>query len=47
MHAKSLQSCLNLQPYGLSLLVSSVYGILQVIILEWVAMLSPKGSSRD
>ena len=41
MRAKSLQSCLTLQPYGLSLLVSSVYGILQARILEWVAMPSP------
>ena len=33
-----------MQPYGL--LGSSVHGILQVRILEWVAMLPSRGSSR-
>ena len=47
MHAKSLQSCLTLcdlvdcSPPG-----SSIYGILQAIILEWVAISSSRGSSR-
>ena len=37
----------SLRPHGLySLLGSSVHGILQAIILEWVAMLSSRGSSR-
>ena len=47
MHAKSLQSCLTLydrldsSPPG-----SSVHGILQARILEWVAMTVSRGSSR-
>ena len=47
MHAKSLQSCptlygpMNYNPPG-----SSVHGILQARILEWVAMPSSRGSSR-
>ena len=47
VHAKSLQSCLTLcntldsSPPG-----SSVHGILQARILEWVAMPSSRGSSR-
>ena len=46
VHAKSLQSCLtlcnsmNYIPIG-----SSVYGILKARILEWVVMLSSRGSS--
>ena len=44
MRAKSLQSCLTLgtpwSPPG-----SSVHGILQARILEWVAMPSSRGSS--
>ena len=47
MHAKSLQSCLTLwdlmdcSPPG-----SSVHGILQARILEWVAIPSSRGSSH-
>ena len=47
VHAKSLQSCLtlcnsmNYIPIG-----SSVYGILKARILEWVVMLSSRGSSQ-
>ena len=37
--AESLQSCLTLcDPMDCSLLVSSVHGILQARILEWVAI---------
>ena len=37
--AESLQSCLTLcNPMDCSLLVSSVHGILQARILEWIAM---------
>ena len=44
--AKSLQSCLTLcDPMDSSLPGSSVYGILQGRILEWVAMPSSRGSS--
>ena len=46
LHAKSLQSCptlCNLMDY--SLLGSSVHGILQARILEWVAIFSTRGSS--
>ena len=44
--AKSLQSCLTLcNPMDCSLPGSSVYGILQARILEWVAMAS-RGSSQ-
>ena len=40
-------SCLTLcDPMGCSLLGSSVHGILQVRILEWVAMPSSRGSSQ-
>ena len=40
------QSCLTLcDPLGCSPLGSSVHGILQARILEWVAMLSSRGSS--
>ena len=47
MHAKSLQSCLTLgdltacSPPG-----SSVHGILQAGILEWIAMHSSRGSAQ-
>ena len=42
MHAKLLQSCLTLcDPMDCSPPGSSVHGILQTRILEWVAMLSP------
>ena len=44
--AKSLQSCMTLcHPMGHSLPGSSVYGILQARILQWVAMPSSRGSS--
>ena len=47
MHAKSLQSCPTLcDPMDHSPLVSSVHGILQARILEWVAVPSSRGSSR-
>ena len=39
-------SCLTLRPHGLQTPGSSVYGILQARILEWVAMLSPRVSSQ-
>ena len=46
VHAKSLQSCLTLcDPMDYSLPGSSVHGILQARILEWVAMPSSRGSS--
>ena len=47
VHAKSLQSCLTLcNPMDSSLPDSSVHGILQARILEWVAMPSSRGSSK-
>ena len=47
MHAKSLQLCLNLcNPRDCSPPGSSVHGILQARILEWVAMPSSRGSSQ-
>ena len=47
MHAKSLQSCpTHCDPVDCSLPESSVHGILQARILEWVAMPSSRGSSR-
>ena len=46
VHAKSLQSCPTLcDPMDYSLTGSSVLGILQAGILEWVAMPSSRGSS--
>ena len=46
MHAKSLQSCPTLcDPMDRSLPGSSVHGILQARILEWVAMPFSRGSS--
>ena len=46
MHAKSIQSSLTLcDPMVCSLPGSSVHGILQARILEWVAMPSSSGSS--
>ena len=46
VHAKSLQSCLTHDaPMDCSLPGSSVYGILQARILEWVATPSSRGSS--
>ena len=42
-----VQSCLTLcDPMDYSLSGSSVHGILQARILEWVAMLSTRGSSQ-
>ena len=47
MHDKLFQSCLILcDSMDYSPLVSSVYGILQVGILEWVAMPPSRGSSH-
>ena len=47
MHAKSLQSCPTLcDPRDCSLLSSTVHGILQERILEWVAMPFSRGSSQ-
>ena len=47
MHAKSVQSCLTpCNPMACSLLGSSVHGILQARILEWVATPSSKRSSQ-
>ena len=46
--AKSLQSCTTLcSTMDCSLPCSSVHGILQVRILEWVAMPSSRGSSQS
>ena len=47
LRAKSLQSCLTLwNPMDYSRPGSSVHGILQARILEWVAMPSSRGSSQ-
>ena len=47
MHAKSLQSCPTLcNPMNCSLAASSVYGILQARILEWIAIPFSRGSSQ-
>ena len=47
VHAQLLQSCLTLcNPMDLSLPGSSVHGVLQARILEWVPMPSSRGSSR-
>ena len=47
MRAKSLQSCLTLcNPMNYSLPDSSVHGIVQARMLEWVAMPSSGGSSQ-
>ena len=47
MHTKSLQVCPTLcNPMGCSPPSSSVHGISQTRILEWVAMLSSRGSSQ-
>ena len=47
MHAKSLQSYLTFfYPVDSCLPGSSVHGILQARILEWVAMSSSRGSSQ-
>ena len=48
MCAKSLQSCPTLSDLmDYSLPGSSVHGILQAQILEWVAMPSSRGSSQS
>ena len=48
MHVQSLQSCLTLwDPMDCSPPGSSVHGILQARILEWVAISSSRGSSRE
>ena len=48
MHGKSLQSCQTLSdPTDCSLPDSSVHRILQVRILEWVAISSSRGSSQQ
>ena len=48
MCAKSLQSCLTIcNPMGYRPPGTSVHGILQAGILEWVAMPSSRGSSRS
>ena len=47
VHAKSLQSCQTLcDPMDCSLPGSSVHGILQARILEWVAMPCSRASSQ-
>jgi len=46
-HAKSLQGCLTLyDPMDCSWWGSSIHGILQATILEWITMLSSRGSSQ-
>ena len=45
MRAKWLQSCPTVQPYDCSPPDSSVHGILQARILEWVAIPFSRGSS--
>ena len=47
MHAKFLQSCPTLcDPMNCRLLGSSVHGILQARILEWIATFFSRGSSQ-
>ena len=47
MHAKSLQSCpIQCDPMDYSLPGSSVHGILQARLLEWVSMSFSRGSSQ-
>ena len=47
MHAKSLQLCPTLyNPMDYSSVASSVHGILEARILEWVAMPSSRGSPQ-
>ena len=47
VHAKSVQSCWTLcEPTDCSLPGSSVYGILQARILEWIAIPFSRGSSQ-
>ena len=48
LHAQSLQSCLILcNPMDWSPPGFSAHGILQAIILEWVAITSSRGTSQD
>ena len=48
MHVQSLQSCPILcDPMNCHMPGSSVHGILQARILEWVAMPSSRGSSQN
>ena len=48
VHAKSLQSCLTLSnTLDSSMPGSSVHGILQTRILEWVTMPFSRGSSQS
>ena len=48
VHAKSLQSCLiPCNPMDCSLPGSSVHGILQARILEWVAMKQNEGITEE
>ena len=48
IEVKITQSCLTLcDPMDYSLPVSSVHGILQARILEWVAIPFSRGSSQD
>ena len=48
VYARSLQLCLNLcDPVDCSLPGSSVHGILQERILEWVDIPSSRGPSKD
>ena len=47
IHAQSLRSCMILcNPMDCSLLGSSVHGILQARVLEWVAISYSRGSSQ-
>ena len=47
VHAKSLQSCpIQCDPMDYSLPGSSVHGILQARLLEWVSMSFSRGSSQ-
>ena len=47
MHAKSLQLCLTLcNPLDCSSPGSSIHGIIQTRVLEWIAMPSSRGSSQ-
>ena len=47
MHTKSRESCLTLcDPMDYGLPRSSVHGILQATILEWVAIAFSRGSSQ-
>ena len=48
VHAKSLKSCSTLcDPMGCSPSGSSVHGIFQATVLEWVAISSSRGTARS